>query len=221
MSSGYRVRTPFSQDLLRKRAWWLILSSIYLGIDTSDSLAEVDVSSFGITSPDVFIEAMSRSLPAADEANFEVLVHSLDAVLNLGFFDPGFWRRLISHESFFNMLRALLLSEQKSTRCLVVRKVREIVAREASTKPMASEQMSQSLWALVSQLIEEATHQPERCHELFDLSYYILRDARNRWRQGIDFAALAATMSNLLLSHTSSEVSISKLWTAAVQRLRD
>lgn len=177
------------------------------GTDLSDPRTKVDVSSFGITSPEILIKTLSRAATFQDEANFEVLVHTFEALLWLGLFDPAFWSSLASHQMFFDTIRTLMLSEMKAARFMIVKKIRDAVTREATLGSRISQQIAQYFWSLASQLVEEVTDHPDRCQEAFELSLFILRDAHSRWPQNVDFAALAAKFSSLLLKHTSSEVS--------------
>lgn len=176
------------------------------GTDLSDPQISTDVSSFGVTSPDIFVETLSQAASLPDDSNFEVFIHTFEAILWLGLLDPTFWGALTANETFFDTIRTVMLGEKKAVRYMLVKKIRDAVAREAKLGWGVSQRISHYFWSLASQLVEEVINHPERCHEVFELTSFILRDARTRWSQDIDFAALAAKFSSLLLKHTSSEV---------------
>lgn len=178
------------------------------GTNLSDLKTNVDISSWGITSPDVFVDILSRAATLLNDGYFEVLIYTLEAVLWLGLLDPTFWTSITSHEPFFNTTRALMLNEKKSIRFMAEKKIRDAVAREAGLDPRVSHHISQYFWALASELVEDVADHPERCQEAFELSFFILRDANKRWSQDMNFSALAAKFSSLLMRHTTSEASL-------------
>lgn len=207
------VQTPsrYSQPIQAKLASTLVhilVQWIQQGTNLSNMKTNIDISSWGLTSPDVFIDILSRAETLLNDGYFEVLIQTLEAVLWLGLLDPTFWTSVTSHETFFNATRTLMLNEKKSIRFMAEKKIRDAVAREARLDSRDSHQISQSFWALASELVEDATDHPERCQEAFELSFFILRDANNRWSQDMDFSALAAKFSSLLMRHTTSEASL-------------
>jgi hypothetical protein len=207
------VQTPsrYSQPIQAKLASTLmhiLVQWIQQGTNLSDLTTNVDISSWGISSPDVFVDILSRATTLLNDGYFDVLIHTLEAVLWLGLLDPTFWTSITSHEPLFNATRTLMLNEKKSIRFMSEKKIRDAVTREGRLDSRDSHQISQYFWPLALELVEDAAGHPERCLEAFELSFFILRDANNRWSQDMDFSALAAKFSSLLMRHTTSEASL-------------
>jgi ubiquitin carboxyl-terminal hydrolase 34 len=148
---------------------------------------------------------LNRAIASSEESSIHVLVNSLEAIMWLGLLDGGFWGSLVTNDDFARAIQSLLLNGRRSLRTMTVKKAREFITRECSVGSSGTHRIAKFFWSSVSQLITDATLLPEQCHDLFELSNFLLRDAYQGWRQDIDFSALATQFSTLLLEHTSSE----------------
>lgn len=204
-SSLMHVLVRWLQGQYRPSRRFQGLGLIKAEIDLFES--QCKVSSFGIRSPGVFVDVLSTAAASSDESSAHVLAPTLEAILWLGLLDADFWSSLISNDVFCTTLKSFLLGDEKSLRLMVVKKAREFIVREDSMVSDASlPRVARFFWSLTSQLIREAADCPEYCHEVFDLSFFLLRDAYSNWRKDVDFPALATLFGSLLLNHDSIEV---------------
>lgn len=173
--------------------------------ETDLSTTQSEVASFGISTPGTFVGILSDAIGSADQTGSHLVFRILEALLWLGLMDVKFWEGLISDQIFLAAIRRLLLDSAKPVREMLARTVKEFIIRENDISSRDLHHVARFFWSVVSQLIPDAAIRPDHCHEVFELSHFLVTEATIRWRHELDLKALTIQLSGLLIAHVSSE----------------
>ncbi|KAH6605074.1 hypothetical protein Trco_006781 [Trichoderma cornu-damae] len=175
----------------------------------------------GTTYPSLgrLIEILSNAAKATEEASMSLIDSTLTAILQLCVFHNTFMEDAATLYPFVDLLHKLtLLDPRSAVRKLVVRKIKDAVETEERlahmSLPASSEgddakpsyPLTQYFWSTFSGLLLEAIDIPHQCHEFICGLDYLLYKASQIGSVGLDTPVFAGQVSELLLSHTSTEM---------------
>lgn len=195
----------------------LNLTLITTGIDNPrGSAASKDLA---MPEPARLLEILSYAVGCPGEVPSPAVAGTLVICLRLSMLNDGFWTKLRTNSDFAHILQRLILTDpRQAIRSLSVKLVEELFTVvdhvpapsepgcEASAESRDIE-LTKYFWTIVSDLVAQTANFPHQCEELFLLARFLLVKIKMRAPELFDIATFAACTSNLLLEHTTTEVS--------------
>lgn len=195
----------------------LNLTSITTGIDNPRGSATSK--DLAMPEPARLVDILSYAVGCPGEVPSPAVAGTLVICLRLSMLNDGFWTKLSTSSDFAHILRRLILTDpRQAIRSLSAKLVEElftVVDHVPATSEPSCEtstgtrdvELTKYFWTIVSDLVAQTAIFPGQCGELFSLAHFLLARIKMRAPDLFDIATFAACTSNLLLGHTTTEVS--------------
>lgn len=169
-------------------------------------------------SPGRLITILTQAGTVSDTtANF-LTVNTLTAILFVGLGDREFWMKITSQNAFADLAHRLVLHDSGTmVRESMLKTIEQVTglegqqssvtASDESSTSEGQESFTLSLWAVFSQILPDVTRFPDKCSELFGILQCLLVKLSTRQPLGNILRVTTPQACELLLSHTSTEVS--------------
>ncbi|KAM0215002.1 hypothetical protein ACHAPQ_002853 [Fusarium lateritium] len=206
--------------LLRLKLTCGLLHALRRFLDRTDnprgSAASKDLA---MPEPARLVEILSYAVGCPGEVPSPVVAGTLVVCLRLSMLNDRFWTKLSKNSDFAHILqRLILIDPRQAIRSLSAKLVEELFT-VVDHVPATSEpdceasagsrdiELTKYFWTIVSDLVAQTASFPQQCDELFLLAHFLLIRIKIRAPELFDIATFAACTSNLLLEHTTTEVS--------------
>ncbi len=205
--SDYEViRRCASQDLQIFLSTTLVESLVQTLKDPL--LPDSELGGLGETLLNRLLEILAMALAAPATENSARLIHlALQSILECCFASREFWLAFREHGDVAALLGNLLLNDWRATiRRISAKLITEKVAYLQSPSAVPASEFREFLWPIVLNLVPEAMGEPNKCEDVFNLSFNLFKLLRDANSPVIDIPLLLTQSSNLLLSYTTYEV---------------
>lgn len=169
--------------------------------------------------PNRLVKMLSYAIDCPGDIPSPVIAGALVICLRLSMLDDKFWAELSTNPDFNDILHRLLLIDSRQTLRSLSAKLVEELFTVMSTATLISEtdyetsvrsrecSMAEYFWKVTSAMVRQTTVFPSQCEELLKLVYFLVVKINARSPELLNIETFASQISQLLLEHTTTEVS--------------
>lgn len=183
--------------------------------------------------PNRLVKMLSYAIDCPGDVSSPVIAGALVICLRLSMLYDKFWAKLSTNPDFnHNLHRLLLIDSRQNMRSLSAKLIEELFAAMSITTLIRETDCENSVvshessiagyfWKVTSAMIRQTTAFPSQSEELFRLVYFLVVNISDRSPGCLNIEKFASQISQLLLEHTTTEVSLVTLVITILSKTAD